>query len=239
MRRRRAIASLSLGILLPLSISACGLFTRSSTPASPQVTTGGETTGGGVTQGGSTAGGGSTTDGSSPDGGSTTDGNSPDGGSTPEGGSTPDGGSTDGGPTTDGGNPDNTDPAGPDFSLYSLPECYVTPGGSPTGADSFGIFVALRNGGPGSWNDNVPFTMTSDTGLHLAQDAPVSPGSEFSTMQVDVGPAVYSRELRFTITADPANAIRERDESNNTLVVVVSMPPRPTSTTDVPCRVAG
>jgi hypothetical protein len=127
------------------------------------------------------------------------------------------------------------DPAGPDFTLYTLPECSVVPGGAISGADAFTMLVALRNSGPGSWNNLVPFRVSSDTGLSGQGNTAVSTGTAFTAMQVDLTPSDYSRAHRFTITADPDNQIRESDETNNELTISVALPPRPTGTTNITC----
>jgi hypothetical protein len=129
----------------------------------------------------------------------------------------------------------DVDPAGPDFTLYTLPECSVVPGGAVSGADAFTMLVALRNSGPGSWNSLVPFKVVSDTGLASQGNTAVSTGSAFTAMQVDLTTGDYSRAHRFTVTADPDNQIRERDETNNELTVSVALPPRPTGTTNITC----
>jgi hypothetical protein len=129
----------------------------------------------------------------------------------------------------------DVDPAGPDFTLYTLPECSVVPDGAVSGADAFTMLVALRNSGPGSWNSLVPFKVSSDTGLTSQGNTAVSTGSAFTAMQVDLTTADYSRAHRFTITADPDNQIRERDETNNELTISVALPPRPTGTTNIAC----
>ncbi|MBB5639939.1 hypothetical protein [Cryobacterium roopkundense] len=123
----------------------------------------------------------------------------------------------------------------PDFVLYALPECSVVPGGSLSGADQITIFVALRNSGPGPWTALVPFEITSDTGLRAAGNSALSTGSSFTPMQVDLTLLDFDRTLRFTAVADPANSIQEENEANNSLVVVVNMPPRMTEADDVPC----
>jgi hypothetical protein len=127
------------------------------------------------------------------------------------------------------------DPAGPDFTLYTLPECSVVPGGAISGADAFTMLVALRNSGPGTWNNLVPFRVSSDTGLAGQGNTAVSTGTAFTAMQVDLTPSDYSRAHRFTITADPDNQIRESDETNNELTISVALPPRPTGTTNITC----
>jgi hypothetical protein len=139
---------------------------------------------------------------------------------------------TEGSPT--GAGPD-VDPAGPDFTLFTLPECNVVPGGALSGADALTMLVAVRNSGPGSWNSLVPFRVSSDTGLSGQGNTALSTGSAFTAMQVDLSPGDYSRTHRFTITADPNNQVRERVETNNELVISVSLPPRPTGTTNVNC----
>ena len=60
-------------------------------------------------------------------------------------------------------------------------------------------------------------------------------GSGFTAMQVNLSAADYSRTHHFTITADPNNQIRERDETNNQLAISVALPPRPTGTINVTC----
>jgi hypothetical protein len=127
------------------------------------------------------------------------------------------------------------DPAGPDFTLYTLPECSVVPGGAISGADAFTMLVALRNSGPGTWNNLVPFRVSSDTGLSGQGNTAVSTGTAFTAMQVDLTASDYSRAHRFTITADPDNQIRESDETNNELTISVALPPRPTSATNITC----
>ena len=137
-----------------------------------------------------------------------------------------------GSPTVSG---PEVDPAGPDFTLFTLPECNVVPGGALSGADALTMLVAVRNSGPGSWNSLVPFRVSSDTGLSAQGNTALSTGSSFTAMQVDLSPGDYSRTHRFTITADPNNQVRERDETNNELVISVALPPRPTGTTNVNC----
>jgi len=127
------------------------------------------------------------------------------------------------------------DPAGPDITLYTLPECSVVPRGALSGADALTMLVAVRNGGPGTWNALVPFRVTSDTGLASSGNTALSTGSGFTAMQVDLSDSDYGRAHRFTIIADPANQIRERDETNNQLVISVALPPRPTGTINVNC----
>jgi hypothetical protein len=190
-----------------------------------------------------------------PEGGATTS-TAPAGGGTPtaptgEGGTptTPTGeGGTPTTPPEEGGTPTTppgddtptalpTDSSGPDFTLFSLPECSVIPGGSLTGADNLTIFVSVRNSGPGSFSRLVPFELRSDTGLVGGGNTTLSTGSSFTAMQVDLKPSDYSRIHRFTITADPANSVVERSESNNSLTIQVSLPSRPSGTTNVTCSV--
>jgi hypothetical protein len=137
-------------------------------------------------------------------------------------------------PETGAASPD-TDPAGPDITLFTLPECNVVPGGAISGADALTMLVAVRNSGPGSWNSLVPFLVSSDTGLSTQGNTALSTGSSFTAMQVDLSAADYSRTHHFTITADPNNQIRERDETNNQLAISVALPPRPTGTINVNC----
>jgi CARDB len=127
------------------------------------------------------------------------------------------------------------DPAGPDITLYTLPECSVVPNGALSGADALTLLVAVRNSGPGSWNGQVAFRVTSDAGVSSQGNAALSSGSGFTAMQVDLSDSDYRRNHRFTITADPDNQIRERDETNNQLVISVSLPSRPTGTVNVNC----
>jgi CARDB len=142
-------------------------------------------------------------------------------------------------PTTEGSESvvasPEVDPAGPDFTLFTLPECSVVPGGAISGADAFTMLVALRNSGPGTWNNLVPFRVSSDTGLSGQGNTTVSTGTAFTAMQVDLTASDYSRAHRFTITADPDNQVRESDETNNELTISVALPPRPTSTTNITC----
>jgi CARDB protein len=129
----------------------------------------------------------------------------------------------------------STDPNGPDFTLFTLPECSIVPNGALSGLDALSIFVALRNGGPGDWSQLVPFRMVSDTGLSAQGNTAISTGSSFSAMQVDLKPGDYGQSHRFTITADPDNTIVERDETNNELVVTVNLGDRPTTSGNVDC----
>jgi hypothetical protein len=129
----------------------------------------------------------------------------------------------------------DVDPAGPDITLFTVPECSVVPGGALSGADALTMLVAVRNSGPGSWNSLVPYRVVSDLGPSGEGNTALSEGSNSTAMQVDLGPGDYSRIHHFTITADPNNQIRERDESNNQLMISVSLPPRPTGTVTVGC----
>jgi CARDB len=129
----------------------------------------------------------------------------------------------------------DVDPAGPDITLFTVPECSVVPGGALSGADALTMFVAVRNGGPGSWNSLVPYRVVSDIGPSAEGNSALSEGESFTAMQVDLGPGDYSRTHHFTVTADPNNQIRERDESNNQLTITVSLPDRPTGTVEVGC----
>ena len=134
-----------------------------------------------------------------------------------------------------GGESTSTDPNGPDFTLFTLPECSIVPNGALSGADALSIFVALRNSGPGEWSQLVPFRMVSDTGLSAQGNTAVSTGSSFTAMQVDLNTDDYGQSHRFTITADPDNTIVERDETNNELVVTVNLGDRPTTSGNVDC----
>jgi CARDB protein len=129
----------------------------------------------------------------------------------------------------------STDPNGPDFTLFTLPECSIVPNGAISGLDALSIFVALRNSGPGDWSQLVPFRMVSDTGLSAQGNTAVSTGSSFTPMQVDLNTGDYGQSQRFTITADPDNTIVERDETNNELVVTVNLGDRPTTSGNVDC----
>jgi CARDB protein len=137
--------------------------------------------------------------------------------------------------TSEPGGSVSTDPNGPDFTLFTLPECSIVPNGALSGLDALSIFVALRNGGPGDWSQLVPFRMVSDTGLSAQGNTAISTGSSFSAMQVDLKPGDYGQSHRFTITADPDNTIVERDETNNELVVTVNLGDRPTTSGNVDC----
>ena len=134
-----------------------------------------------------------------------------------------------------GGESTSTDPNGPDFALFTLPECSIVPNGALSGLDALSIFVALRNSGPGDWSQLVPFRIVSDTGLSAEGNTAVSTGSNFTAMQVDLNTDDYGQSHRFTITADPDNVIVERDETNNELVVTVSLGDRPTTSGNVDC----
>lgn len=125
----------------------------------------------------------------------------------------------------------------PDFSLFSLGECGLVPEGALSGADALGIFVAIRNSGPGVWANLVPYALVSDTGLRGEGNSSVSLGSSFAHMQVEVGDEDYKKVHRFVVTADPNNEIPELDETNNTLVVRVELPPAPKSAVEVSCVV--
>jgi hypothetical protein len=221
-------------------IDPAGVSQATSHAADGSTSNGGSSNGG---DGGS-AGTGSGTKGSNEDNGNNSNGNSNSNGNNGNGNSngnnsggndaSADSGTNDGG-STGSGSGDTTNPAGPDFTLYSLPECSVVPGGSLSGADGLTIFVALRNSGPGDWSTLVPFRLTSDTGLSGGGNAAISTGSSFVPMQVDLRASDYRRTHRFTVTADPAGEIVERDESNNTLTVTVALPGRPSNAQDVPC----
>jgi CARDB len=134
-----------------------------------------------------------------------------------------------------GGGSVSTDPTGPDFTLFTLPECSIVPNGALSGLDALSIFVALRNSGPGVWSQLVPWRMVSDTGLSARGNTAISTGSSFTAMQVDLNTGDYGRSHRFTITADPDNTIVERDETNNELVVTVNLGGRPTTSGNVAC----
>lgn len=129
------------------------------------------------------------------------------------------------------------DPQGPDLVLFTVPECSVVPGGALGGGDALTMFVAVRNAGPGAVGRLVPFELVSDTGLTGSGNTAVATGSATTPMQVTVGPADYGTTHTFAITADPANEIVERDESNNSLRLAVDLVARPSGAADVPCRV--
>jgi hypothetical protein len=128
------------------------------------------------------------------------------------------------------------DPAGlPDFTLFTLPQCDFVPGGALSGADALGIQVAVRNSGPGDWESLVPFSLVSDTGLQAQGNTAISAGSSFTSMQVDVGLGDSNRAHRFTITVDPNNEEAERNEDNNSIEVLVVLPPRPNTAVELSC----
>jgi hypothetical protein len=119
--------------------------------------------------------------------------------------------------------------------LFSLPVCSVVPNGALNGDDNLTLFVAIRNSGPGPFTHLVHFELTSDTGLAGSGNGAISTGSSFNGMQVTLRPEHYGRTHRFSILADPDNAIVERDERNNSLTMTVTLPDRPTSARDVEC----
>jgi hypothetical protein len=128
-----------------------------------------------------------------------------------------------------------TDPSGPDLQLFTLPECSVVPGGALSGADALTMFVAVRNGGPGSVDRLVPVRIRSDTGLSATLNSAISTGSATTGMSVDLSGGDYERTHVFSIVADPGNEIIERDVTNNEIQVTVNLPSRPSRATDVPC----
>ncbi len=137
--------------------------------------------------------------------------------------------------TTRGGGTLATNPRGPDIQLFTLPECSVVPNGALSGADNLTILVAVRNGGPGPMSSLVRVSVRSDSGPRSDSNNTISTGSSFNPLQVDLSISDYNRTHRFTITADPENAVVEHDESNNQVVVSVRLPTRPSRSQDVPC----
>jgi hypothetical protein len=131
--------------------------------------------------------------------------------------------------------PPVTDPSGPDLFVEFGGECDVIPGGALGGGDVLNILVRVRNAGPGTVDRLVPMLVESDTGLQATSNTSVGTGSAVNAMQVTLPQDAYGRTHRFTITADPANEIIERDVSNNAIRVTVQLPTRPASFTVVPC----
>lgn len=131
-----------------------------------------------------------------------------------------------------------TDPQGPDLALFTEPHCDFIPNGSLNGKDELTIWVGVRNNGPGDLGSLAPFAVTSDTGLAGGGNTALSTTQPGTPVQVELRPGDFSRSHTFTIVADPENKIVEANESNNTLGIVVTLPSRPASTTDVPCTVS-
>jgi hypothetical protein len=138
-------------------------------------------------------------------------------------------------------------PRDPDISLVAEPRCQIVPNAyGPGTRDVFTMLVSVQMDGrrrDAGEPSLITIRIQSDTGLMAEPnvsvhrtDLPEYARTAYASLQVDLRPVDYDRTHRFTIEADPANRIRERDETNNQMRISTSLPRRPTEFVDPqPC----
>jgi hypothetical protein len=135
-----------------------------------------------------------------------------------------------------------TDPKGPEFNIWVPPDCSVVLDGAGPGRDTLNIGYQVHNDGPGSFNKLVPVRVSLDSGASANYNASLDRGPDGRAMhyaQLTVDGSFYQRDNTLTITADPNNEYAERDESNNSTVILIPRQPRPAnSMIDLRCTVA-
>jgi hypothetical protein len=135
-------------------------------------------------------------------------------------------------------NQPKTDPNGPNFVIWSLPDCYVVLDGAGPGRDTLGVGFQLQSLGPGSVDKLIPARVALDSGATVTPNVSQGGGPMGNSMvygQVTIDSSFYRRDNRVTITADPNNEYIERVESDNSLVVLIPRQPRP-SDSQIPLR---
>ena len=139
-------------------------------------------------------------------------------------------------PGTDTG---TTDPKGPDFVIWTLPDCFVVLDGAGPGKDTLGVGFQVQNAGPGTVDKLIPVRAALDSGPNVTLNAsqgggPAGNAQVYATLTIDSS-SFYQRDNRLTITADPDNKYVERVESDNSQVVLVPRQPRPQNS-QIPLR---
>lgn len=125
-------------------------------------------------------------------------------------------------------------PAGSlDLLLTAVSRCLVVPQASEN-IDRLKIFPRIQHLGPLELSQPVPIRISSDTGLVGAADIALDNGVP-TAVQIDLRPDDYGKPHLFTITIDPDGVIPERDESNNTLDVSLSLPSAGGQPQELPC----
>ena len=133
-----------------------------------------------------------------------------------------------------------TNPSGPNFAIWSLPDCYVVLDGAGPGRDTLGVGFQLQSLGPGSVDKLIPARIALDTGEAATLNVSQGGGPQGTAMaygQLTIGSSFYRRDNRVTITADPNNEYIERVESDNSLVVLIPRQPRPANS-QIPLKCA-
>jgi hypothetical protein len=125
----------------------------------------------------------------------------------------------------------------PDIKVYPVEKCELVPGGSVSGGDVVNFLLPIRNVGNVAVDSLVEVSTegsSSLVGRGVGSVAvPVPDGTASATPATVAIAAItgqeYGHQQRFTIIADPENAIVELDESNNEMTVLVDFPPAPPS----------
>ncbi len=123
----------------------------------------------------------------------------------------------------------------PDISVDPVAKCELAPSGSLSGGDVVNLYVPMSNVGNAVLDSLVRVRAEGSSGL---AGSAFFDGKESSVVvRVVITGQEYGQQQRFTIIADPEDAITELDKSNNETTVLVDFPPYPPSTpTNLNCR---
>jgi hypothetical protein len=139
-------------------------------------------------------------------------------------------------------NANKTDPNGPNFIIWTAPDCSVVLDGAGPGRDTLNVGYQIQNLGPADINRAVPVRVSLDSGASVDYNASLGGGPDGRSQhyaQLTVDGSFYQRDNRVEITADPNDEYNERVESDNSRVVLIPRQPRPASSMiDLHCQVA-
>jgi hypothetical protein len=117
--------------------------------------------------------------------------------------------------------------AGPDLLLASVPECEVD-------ANTLTVHFEVRASGVDTKQTQV--RLASGTGIAASRTITLDDDSKVSSISVNLDPDDYEAPHAFTLTVDSKQQIGETDESNNSAMLTVNLPPRPEEVTSVACQ---
>jgi hypothetical protein len=139
-------------------------------------------------------------------------------------------------------NADKTDPHGPNFIIWTAPDCSVVLDGAGPGQDTLNVGYQIQNLGPANVNKAVPVRVSLDSGATVNYNASLGGGPDGRSQhyaQLTVDGSFYQRDDYVTISADPDNVYTERVESDNSTRILIPRQPRPAnSMIDLHCQVA-
>jgi hypothetical protein len=129
-------------------------------------------------------------------------------------------------------NAPKSDPNGPHFIIWTLPDCSVVLDGAGPGRDTLNVGYQVQNLGPGVINEPIQVRASLDSGPSITYTSSLGGGPQGNSehmAQLTVDGSFYQRDNRLTITADPDHKYAQSVESDNSKVVLIPRQPRPAS----------